>query len=570
MNDATTLTPMQRFWRLLKPDRQAIRNVYAYSVFGGLINLSLPLGIQAIINLIQGGQVNTSWVVLVLLVVGGVTLTGVMQIYQLRITETLQQNIFTRASFDFAFRIPRIKMEALYRHYAPELMNRFFDVMSVQKGLSKILIDFSAASLQVIFGLVLLSIYHPFFIAFSLVLVASVWAIFRFTAKKGLNTSLEESKFKYEVAHWLEELARTSSTFKLSGKCDLHLKRTDSHVANYLEARDNHFKVLVQQYSLMVWFKTIVAAGLLVIGGILVMNQQMNIGQFVAAEIIILLVMNSVEKLVLSLETIYDVLTALEKIGQVTDLELEASNGSSELTNTSNGMELDLHEVVFRYPGQEMNILNGVNLKVERGENVFITGANGSGKSTLLRMIAGLYDPLAGHISYNGYVKGNLDVTSLRSAIGDCLSEEQLFQGTLLENITMGSQDIRLDEVKEACESLGLMEFVQELSNGFNTVIEPAGRRFPRSVVQKLLLARSVVHKPGLLLLEDAFEHINLKEHQKVIDFLTDEKQPWTLIAVSASPYLARRSDTIVWMEAGRIVQKGTFEEMKSNITFNT
>jgi ABC-type bacteriocin/lantibiotic exporter with double-glycine peptidase domain len=250
-----------------------------------------------------------------------------LQISQLKITENLQQKIFSRAAFEFAYRIPKIKMEAIYKQYAPELMNRFFDVISVQKGLSKILIDFSMASIQVLFGLVLLSLYHPFFIFFSMILIFLLFIIFRYTAKKGLMTSLRESKHKYTVANWLQEVARTHMTIKLAGKTDLPVQRVDKATGEYINARDDHFKILMQQYFLMVGFKVIIGAGLLVVGSILVMEQQMNIGQFVASEIIILLVLSSVEKLILSLETIYDVLTSLEKIGQVTDMELESNEG---------------------------------------------------------------------------------------------------------------------------------------------------------------------------------------------------------------------------------------------------
>jgi ABC-type bacteriocin/lantibiotic exporter with double-glycine peptidase domain len=180
---------------------------------------------------------------------------------------------------------------------------------------------------MVVFGLVLLSLYHPFFIVFSLILLILLGIIFKFTAEPGLRTSLIESKHKYRVAHWLEEVARTGVTFRLAGRTDLPLQRLDYHVNNYTEARESHFKVLVQPYALLVVFKVVVATGLLAIGGILVMEQQMNIGQFIAAEIIILLVMGAVEKLIISLEHIYDVLTALEKIGQVTDMALEQETG---------------------------------------------------------------------------------------------------------------------------------------------------------------------------------------------------------------------------------------------------
>ena len=561
---ATELTPVQRFWRLLKPDRKEIRNVYIYAIFNGLVSLSLPLGIQAIVNLIQGGQVNTAWIVLVVFVVLGVAFTGFLQIFQLRITENLQQRIFTRAAFEFAYRIPRIRLKALYNHYAPELMNRFFDTISVQKGLSKILIDFSAAGLQVIFGLILLSLYHPFFILFSLILVLLVYAIMRFTGYRGLKTSLQESKYKYQVAHWLEEMARTSLTFKLAGETTLPLQRADQHVSQYLEARESHFRILVQQFSLLIVFKVVVATGLLAIGGILVMEQLMNIGQFVAAEIIILLIMASVEKLILSLETIYDVLTALAKIGQVTDLDLESDTGIDLATACDDrGLNIELEQVRFEYPGMSRKVLDGLSLSITAGENLVITGENGSGKSSLLQILAGLYDIQDGTISYNGIPLGNLQLDTLRSVIGDFLNHEQLFEGTVLENISMGREDVSFERVKWAVERLNLEPFIRSLPKGYDTVLDPQGRKLPRSTMQKLLLARSIADSPKLLLLEDAFEHIDEAERKQIIDFLTSKENPWTLVAVSADPYLAQISDRVVVMKQGKVDQIKTIDKSK-------
>ncbi|MCB0754045.1 MAG: ABC transporter ATP-binding protein [Flavobacteriales bacterium] len=552
METTLNLTPVQRFWRLLHPDRKEIRNVYVYAVFNGLINLSLPLGIQAIINLIQGGEVSTAWIVLTSVVVAGVAATGVLQIAQLRITENLQQKIFARSAFEFAFRIPRVKMEAIYKHYAPELMNRFFDTLTVQKGLSKILIDFSSAVLQVLFGLILLSFYHPFFILFSLILIILVYAIFRFTAKPGLQTSLKESKFKYKVAHWLEELARTGTTFKLAGKTELPLTRMDDEVEDYLNARESHFKILVQQYSLMVVFKALVAAGLLAMGGILVMQQLMNIGQFVAAEIIILLIMSSVEKLVMSMETIYDVITALEKIGQVTDLEIEETQGVETICRSEDcGMNITLKDVHFTYPDGDKEILCGITENIKQGESVIIMGQNGSGKSTLLQIIAGLYDVTKGQIIYNGLPKGNLDLQSLRSVIGDCLSQEQLFDGTLLDNITMGRAGATFDNVKWAIKNLQLEDAINSLPNGFDTIIDPQGKKLPKSTVRKLLLARSIADKPKLLLLEDALEHLDTIERNSIVDFLLNKENDWTIVAVSADPYFQSKADKVIYMENG-------------------
>ena len=562
------ITPTRRFWKLLKPDKREITNVYVYAIFNGLVTLSLPLGIQAIVNLIQGGQISTSWVILVTIVVLGVAASGILQIFQLRITENLQQKIFTRSAFEFAYRVPRIKMELLRTRHAPELMNRFFDTMSIQKGLSKILIDFTAAGLQVIFGLLLLSFYHPFFILFSVALVIIVYAIFKLTAGKGLDTSLTESKHKYRIAHWLEELARTSISFRLAGKTELPLHRTDAHVEDYLKARESHFKVLIQQYGMMVVFKVLVATGLLAIGGVLVMEQVMNIGQFVAAEIIILLVINSVEKLVQSLETIYDILTSLEKIGQVTDLELEDHSGIDLLSKCEgNGIDLCLKDINFSYPENKVKTLDQVSFDLKSGQSMTIMGEGSSGKSTLLHLIAGLYNADEGAVSFNGFTIGNIETNSLRSVIGECLHSDELFQGSILENITLGRPAVTFDNVQWAIESVGLGDFIRDQDEGYNTQIDPLGKRLPGRTAQRLLLARAIADRPKLLLLENPFELLG--GDPILIDFFTNKEHGWTIISVSSNEYLAEKSDQVLLLKAGKIDRIGSYAEVKRHLPSN-
>jgi ABC-type bacteriocin/lantibiotic exporter with double-glycine peptidase domain len=562
-------SPLKRLFRLLKPDQSEIINIYIYSIFNGLVYLSVPLGIQAIVNLIIGGEITTSWILLIIFVVMGVAATGILRIFQFRITENLQQKIFTKAAFEFSYRLPRIRMEALYKHYVPELMNRFFDVMTVQKGLPKLLIDFSVAVLQVIFGLILLSLYHPLFIVFSILLVFLLYIIFHFTVRKGLSTSLEESKYKYKVAHWLEEVGRNNTSFKLAGDTELPLERANTTVEYYLKARESHFKLLMRQYSFMVVFKVIVAASLLILGGILVMEQTINIGQFVAAEIIILLVMGSVEKLIVSLETIYDVLTGLEKIGEVTDLELERSEGINLKDEiTSPGMKVKTENLSFKYPGSEKKILDGISLVVKRKEKFLIAGKNNSGKATLLKLIAGLYDVKEGVVSYNGISLSNLNINDMRSVIGECFAQGTLFEGTVLENITMGRKDIPFENVKWAVNHLKLKSFIRNLPKGYDTFVEPQGYKSSRSIITKILIARSIVSKPNLLLIEDILDSLDRQERFKIMDFLTSEEQDWTLIAVSSEAHFAKRCDRIAIVSKGKIAKTGTYEELKLSEEF--
>lgn len=549
------LSSVQRFWMLLKPDSSEIRNIYIYAVFIGLINLSLPIGIQAIVNLIQGGAVSTSWIVLIVFVTGGIAIGGILQIQQIRITENLQQKIFARAAFEFVYRIPRIRLEKLYKKYAPELMNRFFDIISVQKALPKILIDFSSATIQVFFGLVLLSLYHPFFILFSFFLVAMVLLIIRMTASKGLETSLDESKRKYEIAHTLQEVAKANHTFKLAGATNLPMENVNEKTGEYITARESHFKVLIQQYGLMVGFKVLVALGLLLMGGILVIEQQMNIGQFVAAEIIILLVISAVEKMVMNFETIYDVLTSLEKIAQVTDLELDDTAGVA-LSDTTDGLSISVSNVSFHYPKEKRIVVSNVNAQINAGTRVLISGQNDSGKSTLLSLIGGLYVPIVGTISMDNVPHQNYQPESLRSRIGGYFRDETLFEGSLMENITLGRERATFENVRWAVESLGLMPLIKQLPLGYDTLIFPQGRQFSKSTVARIVLARAIVDKPRLLLFENTFSVFADDDRAEILSFLMDKKHPWTVVMTSSdAKNIKKYVDQEIRMEDGRIIE---------------
>ena len=549
------LTAWQRFLGLLKLDKRDIFQVFYYAIFAGLVNLSLPLGIQAIINLIQGAQMSTSWIVLVVLVTLGVAFVGILQLMQIRIIENVQQKIFTRSSFEFAYRFPKIKMSELRNYYPPELANRFFDTLTVQKSLSKVLIDFPAALLQIIFGLLLLSFYHPFFIVYGILLLLLIYVVFKYTAQRGLDTSLDESQSKYKVAHWLQEVARSIVSFKLSGKTSHALDKNDALVTGYLEARESHFRVLVIQFIQMIGFKVLVTAGLLMIGGLLVLNQEMNIGQFVAAEIIILLVINSVEKLILGLESFYDLLTSLEKIGQVVDKELEPQEGEKPFTEDQN-FTIELDSISYAVPDIKKTIINDLSLTITPACSILLRGESGSGKNTLLRIIAGILEPDSGGVYVNGVSLKGMNLNYYRSHLGQSLPEESPFEGTMLHNITFGDKDITNEQVYWALDKVGLTEFVKHQPQGLNTVLYPEGKQIPYTISKKIVLARSIVRKPKLLILKDPLDQFNKEEALRILNFLSDSKNGWALLVVSENEQWEDKCSRVITMSKGRIVNE--------------
>lgn len=549
------LTAWQRLIGLLSLDKRDVFQVFYYAIFAGIVSLSLPLGIQAIINLIQGAQISTSWILLVVFVTLGVAFVGVLQLMQIRIIENLQQKIFTRSSFEFAYRFPKIKMSELRNYYPPELANRFFDTLTVQKGLSKILIDFPAALLQIIFGLLLLSFYHPFFIVYGILLLVLIYIVFKFTAQKGLNTSLDESKTKYKVAHWLQEVARSIVSFKLSGKTSHALEKNDALVTEYLEARESHFRILVIQFIQMTGFKVLVTAGLLLIGGLLVLNQEMNIGQFVAAEIIILLVIGSVEKLITGLETFYDLLTSLEKLGQVVDKELEPQGGEKPFSENE-GFTIELNNVSYHLPDRDKKILDDVSLTITPTSKILLKGGVGSGKSTLLRLIAGILEPNTGGIYIDNASLKSINLNYYRSHIGQSLTDESPFEGTLLNNITFGDKNIPQDQIYWAIEKVGLSDFVKEQPQGLQTIIYPEGKQIPYTISKKIVLARSIVRKPKLLIMKDPLDQFREEEAIEIMDFLSDPSNDWALLVVSENARWANHCTKVITMENGKIINE--------------
>ncbi|MBT8244740.1 MAG: ATP-binding cassette domain-containing protein [Winogradskyella sp.] len=551
-NQKPILTPWQRFISLLRLEKRDLSQVIYYAVFSGLISLTLPLGIQAIINLIQGAQVSTSWIVLVCLVTVGVAFVGVLQLMQMRIIETIQQRLFMRASFEFTYRFPKIRMDELHNYYPPELANRFFDVLTVQKGLAKLLIDVPTAVLQIVFALILLSFYHPFFIAFGVLLIVLIYIVFKYTIQHGMFTSLKESKKKYIVAHWIQEVARAIMSFKISGKTSLAIDKNDKLVEDYLIAREGHFKILIIQFIQMIGFKVLVTAGLLVIGGLLVLSQEMNIGQFVAAEIIILLVIGSVEKLILGLESFYDVLTSLEKMGQVVDKKIEPQEGEEVVVDKDFNIELD--KVTYVVPDRSLPILNGVSLKLNSKSRVLVTGESGSGKSTLIRILSGIFKPSNGRIFLNQTSISNLKINSYRAHLGLVLSDETPFEGSIKENLTLGDKSITQQKIEEILSVVGLYDFLKETELGLNTVIYPEGRQIPFTVTKKIMLARAILKQPNMLVLEEPLEHFERAETNRIIKYLTDEKHPWSLVVVSFNKAWESSCTQVVNLKKGQII----------------
>lgn len=549
---------IRRFFEVIRLEKKEVSAIYFFAMLSGLIQLTLPLGIQAIINFAQvaAGQskLPASMWLLIFMVVMGVLASGVLQVSQMRVVEKIQQRLFTRYALEFTYIIPRLRAYYTDQYHLPELVNRFFDTVSLQKALSKLLIDIPLAVIQILFGLILLSLYNPIFIILGLLMLTVLYVVLYYTSKPGLSASLRESNYKYSVAGWLEEIARTFKTFKVAGNNSFHLKQTDQMLEGYLKARTDHFHVLKFQYWALILFKLLITAAMLIIGAFLLMDQQLNLGQFIAAEIVILTILAAVEKLILSLDKAYDLLTSLDKLNKVTDKELE-SGGSMVFKPNGLGIALHFENLSFSYDGDKP-ILKNINLAILPGQKVSIMGTEASGKSTLMELITGSFQQQEGALLVNGIPIGNYKPETYRKKIGVFYHDQDVFSGTLKDNLTMGDPDIDVNELMSLSEVLGLQSFFRSLPEGFDTHLQPTGKGLSSIIAKKILLLRAFAGRPELLILDEPFETAGGEHCENIASYLAGLSNT-TVVVITGNLDFARKCDQVVVMEKGTIKKSG-------------
>jgi ABC-type bacteriocin/lantibiotic exporter with double-glycine peptidase domain len=558
-DDSEPRSPLDRTLALFARERREILTVFFYATLSGGLSLILPLAVGGIVQIVQGRLYLQPVIVLISFVVLGTIVAGVLQIGILKVVERIQQRVFARMALEFAFRIPRLRYAASLESNLPEQMNRLFEAIAIQKGVQKLLLDVPTALLTIVFSLLLLTLYSPWFSVFAIAVSAALWFVIRWSGPEGLETSIVESKYKYKAVHWLQEIARAFHAFKYAGDSTLPVERMDDVVTGYLKYRRKHFAVLVKQTIALIGFKTFITAAVLIIGATLVQTNQLLLGQFVAAEVVIVTVLAGVEKLITSLATVYDVLTSVDKSGHVADLPLEARGGLAPVHVPGVGVSIATKDLRFRYPSARSASIDGISMQIEPGERVAIMGSDGSGQSTLLKLLGGLIDEYDGSIRFDGVTLRDLDRPALRTRIGQMLSWTDLFDGTVEENVSVGRSHITPRDVREALDDLLLTDDIQQLPQGIQTELSNGGRTLPMHLASKLLVAQAIVGRPRLIVLDDFFQNLDAASRTLIISLLTDRSRPWTVITVSHDPQLLAVFDRVLLIDRGQIVREGPF-----------
>ncbi len=540
------IKPMRRFLSLLRLEQRDIWTISLFALVAGILGLATPLAIESLVNVVSWGTYLQPLLVLAIMLLACLGLAGFLGILQIFVIELIQRRLLVRFVGDLSHRFPRASQAALMGEYPREVANRMFDIISIQKAIATILLDGISIVLTTIVGLLLLAFYHPFLLGFDLVLVLSMISVTWILGRGGISTAIEESIVKYRIVHWLQDVVASPSAFKVNGGETLAVERSNRLVTEYLNARQRQFRVVLRQTLFAVSVQVIASTALLGLGGWLVIRQQLTLGQLVASELVVTIVVGAFAKAGKSLEKFYDLMAGFDKVGHLLDIPVDPRFELGEFPIGPvdvRWQELSFHDSAT---GSALEIRSA---KIERGARAAILASNLEGGSQLLRCLAGLLQPAHGIAEIGGVEARRASLAGNGTVVGYA-GKPEIFNGSLHENVDLARSHIGQNRVREVLGQVGLWDDVLRLTNALNTQLQTDGQPLSKSQIAQLTLAQAMAGKPRLLLLNGILDELAPQALEHVWPTLSASDAPWTLLLVTNNPVLADRCTTLVRLEA--------------------
>jgi ABC-type bacteriocin/lantibiotic exporter with double-glycine peptidase domain len=512
--------------------------ILIFALCVGLLSIAAPAAIETLVNTVAFGVLLWPVIALALVMLTLLLIAASLKVLQFLVAEYLQRRLFVRYAEKFASHFSRAEISSIEGRHAGELADRFYEVTSVQKALSGLLVDGVSILMITIVGLILLSCYHPYLLSFAVILVISVVVVTIVFGRGGVTSSIEESYAKFDLAGWIGEIARSPSLFRAGAMQDVALNRARAHTADYIGARKQHFRVVWRQTVFVIFLEAIASTLLLGLGGWLVINRQLTLGQLVASELIVTLVLAALAKTGKHLEAFYDLEASLDKLGVIDSFTLEPRGGEILLPS---GKPLSLKASCPSPSGE-------ITLDAPAGAKIALLGAPGSGKSRLMETLSLLRIPEGARVSFDGISSQALDRSAARRLIANA-GRGEVFTGTIIENLRAGNEEIGVEEIREALSDAGLAARIASLPLGMATPLSSTG--YPLSTSESVLLgiARAILAKPRLLLLDGTLDLLDPSLHSNLIARLTSPDAPWTLIVATTRRDVAESIGTTVTLQ---------------------
>lgn len=538
------INPLSRVVEFVKLESRDIYTIMFLIVGVGILSLATPVAIQALVNIVtMGGVLEPLYVVSIILFVL-LALSGALYVLQVYLVEHIQRRFFVRTAIEVADKTQTSTGQENNTHNTAELMNRFFDVTTVQKSAAQLLTSGLSSVLQAVIGSIVLMFYSFYFALIVILMMITLWFIVRILGNRAVDTAIQESVSKYQIVAWLETIANNINAFKfLQGKYLSH-NRIDALALNYLNARKAHFNILLRQNLTGVILYASAGTALLALGGALVIQGQINLGQFVAAELIIFNVLASFSRFIYKLESFYDMVAAFDKIGMIQDLKQEVGGSHSA---GAHEVHINVRDVRYAYPNQDVAV-DKLSFELAPKATMAVLAKTGGGKSTIAELLVGLKVPDTGFIQYNDVDIRQYDIEALRQKVG-YVRKLEILEDTIANNIRFGRANISVAQITEVLGKLGILEIVLKFEKNIDTPLSHIG--VPLSFIQSKLicLARTIIGNPALLVIDGLLDDFDKPTLDLVMQLLCAKDRTWSLVIFTKHAYVASYCESVMKLD---------------------
>jgi len=537
------VSPFARLLSIVHPERSDVLAIFLYAAFSGLLSLAIPVAVQQLVNTVAFGGLVQPVVVLAVLLLIGLSIAAILSAFQAFLAEILQQRIFVRACLDLASRLPRVSEVAFEDRAMPAYVNRFFDLVTLQKTGARLLLEGSAVLLQTATGLLVLSFYHPLMLALSIFLFGTMALVAFSFGRTAPATAIQESAAKYEIAAWMEELVRHPTAFRTSAGRGRAEVRTDGLVAEWVNARRWHYRTVFRQFIAALGLQVIVNTGLLALGGYLVVVGELTLGQLVASEIIVASVVASFSRLAKHFESFYDLLAAVDKVGQLFDLPLERSGPDAAPSDRENAAHISCTEISLTH--FERSVVENFSVEFSAGERVGLVSDSAMSLSAFMDLVAGIRVPTKGYITLDGRDLRDMSPEAARNRIA-LIRFPQIVPGTILENLALGRLEVSIEDAELALSSVGMLDEVRRLPDALETQIDERGGIFGLLGAMRIEIARALIARPRVILLDLQVAGMDDPSMERALDALFDSNAPWSVLAAATNGVVSNRCQRLV------------------------
>ncbi len=532
------ISPQRRMLRFLKFDWRDIWSLIIFGFVVGVLDLATPLAVEQMVTTIAFASLTQPLIWLAIMLFAILTLSASIKGLQFFVVEILQRRIFVRIVGDLSERLPRLERAQMDGIHGPEMANRFFDVMTIQKSTASLLVEGLSLIIQTMTGLLLLAIYSPFLLAFDIVLIMAMTFMLYALGGGAVRTAIEESLIKYRVAHWLQDVIGNPTAFQVHGGGELVVDRANRLTVEYLTARRSHFIVLMRQTLFALLLYAISISALLSLGVWLVLSNSLTIGQLVASVSVVVVVVGAFAKIGKSLESFYDMMAAVDKVGHLIDLP--TLHPSRSLDAGIGAVDVRFRSLSVQGGGQ--HAIHVGDLSIQKGQRYAITGEGECGKTILLQTLCGLRPPASGLAEIGGVDSREVNRFADGSMVS-IASEPEIFRGTLTENLSLNRVSVTAAEVRAALQAVELWDDTLSLPQGLETVLQSGGYPLSSSQAIRLVLARAIATRPRLLLIDGVLDRLPPKIRSRIWDRLSDRAQPWTIVLTTHVPEILAQCD---------------------------